>query len=192
VNVAILLAAGSGTRFGSQKLLAHLPNGERVVEASARRLLSCFPRVVAVVGDAGGVRASLEELGCEIIVNPRAAEGMGTSLACGVAHTRDAASWLIALGDMPFLRQDTVAGIQAAGEIATHIVVPQYNQLRGHPVRFPAALGEDLMALNGDRGARALFEKHASRLLVWPTDDSGVLADIDTPDDLANMASGRG
>jgi molybdenum cofactor cytidylyltransferase len=192
VSVSILLAAGSGTRFGSQKLLARLPNGEYVVEASARRLLGCCPRVVAVVGVENGVRACLEDLGCEVIVNPRAAEGMGTSLACGVTQTRDAASWLIALGDMPFIRSETLAGIQSAGRIDEHIVVPQFNRLRGHPVRFPAAVAEDLLAMTGDRGARALFEKHASRLLVWPTEDSGVLADIDTPDDLAGVANGRG
>lgn len=192
MNVAILLAAGSGTRFGSQKLLAHLPQGERVVEATARRLLESFTRVVAVTGTDNGVRTCLHEAGCEVIVNSRAALGMGTSLACGVAHTREAASWLIALGDMPFIRSGTLAGIQSAGRIDAHIVVPQFNQLRGHPVRFPAAVAEDLLALNGDRGARALFEKHASRLLVWPTDDSGVLADIDTPDDLAGVANGRG
>jgi molybdenum cofactor cytidylyltransferase len=191
-TTAILLAAGSGTRFGSQKLLARLPEGKRIVEASARRLLAQYERVVAVTGEDDEVRACLAEAGCDVVVNPHATEGMGTSLACGVAHARDSASWLIALADMPFVRQETLAGIQAAGQIDTHIVVPQFNQLRGHPVRFPAAVAEDLLALKGDRGARALFERRASRLLVWETDDSGVLADIDTLDDLARVANGRG
>lgn len=192
MSVVILLAAGSGTRFGSQKLLARLSHGERVVESSARRLLEQFPRVVAVTGADPEVRDCLSALGCDVVTNPRAAEGMGTSLAFGVAHARDAASWLIAMGDMPFLESRTLAGIEAAGHIDEHIVVPQFNQLRGHPVRFPAAVAADLMVLEGDRGARALFQRHAARLLVWNTDDSGVLADIDTPEDLARVADRRG
>lgn len=191
MSVAILLAAGASTRFGSQKLLARLAYGECIVEAAAKKLLAQFPRVVAVTGADPAVHECLRGAGCEVVVNPRTIEGMGTSLALGVSRARDAASWMIALGDMPFIAPETLAGIEAAGRIEEHIVVPQFNQLRGHPVRFPAAVGDDLIALQADRGARDLFQRHARRLLVWETRDSGVLADIDTPEDLAGVAERR-
>jgi molybdenum cofactor cytidylyltransferase len=190
MSVVILLAAGSARRFGSQKLLARLPDGTCVVEAAAKKLTSRFSRVVAIVGNDVLVRDRLEKTGCETCVNPRAAEGMGTSLALGVAQAADAESWLIALGDMPFVQPETLDAIECAGRIGEHIVVPRFGQLRGHPVRFPAAVREELLALEGDSGARALLARHSARVLVLPTEDRGVVADIDTPDDLFRSVPG--
>ncbi|MBL8519217.1 MAG: nucleotidyltransferase family protein [Betaproteobacteria bacterium] len=196
MSTAILLAAGSARRFGSQKLLARLPEGVCVIEATARKLLATTPRVVAVVGADQGVGRLLDAIGCEVVVNPRATEGMGTSIACGVAQAPDAASWLIALGDMPFAQVATLGALLREGIESEHIVVPEHAGRRGHPVRFPGCVGDELRALGGDQGARRVLERHVDRTLVLRVDDPGVLADIDTPADLpvapGAVAEGRG
>lgn len=184
VIVGILLAAGSARRFGSQKLLARLPDGRRVVEVSAENLRAAVDRVIAVTRDDRELMRVLEGCGCEVIVNPRANEGLGSSIATGVAASRDATGWLIALGDMPFLLPATIANIAATLKRDGGIVVPTHRGQRGHPVAFSAAFGSDLEDLGGDTGARGLIANRPDAVALLPVEDQGVLADVDTPDDL--------
>ncbi|HEX4858697.1 MAG TPA: nucleotidyltransferase family protein [Usitatibacteraceae bacterium] len=192
---AILLAAGAARRFGAQKLLQVLPDRRLVVEAAARPLVAACGRVIAVTRDDPAVMHVLRAVGCEIVVNERAEEGMGTSIAAGVASMIDCGEqcegWLVALGDMPFIKPATLDALLGAGEAKTHIVVPVFNALRGHPVRFPGLLSDELAALHGDRGARQLIDRHRERLIALPVDDSGVVADIDTPEDFARLLAQR-
>jgi molybdenum cofactor cytidylyltransferase len=182
---AILLAAGSARRFGSQKLLARVADGRHVVEVAAKTLAAAAGKVIAVTGGDQLLIRVLEDCGCQVVVNAEAEEGMGTSIAAGVRASRDAAAWLIALGDMPFIRAGTIARVLAALDDDHGIVIPTFNGRRGHPVAFDGGFGGELTALRGDRGARGLVAAHAHRLRLLPGDDAGVLADIDRADDLA-------
>ncbi len=88
---AILLAAGRGTRFGADKLLHSLADGTPMALAAARNLKAAIPNVLAVVnGENLELMALLEEMGVGVSVSPNAAQGMGASLAWGVAHSRQA------------------------------------------------------------------------------------------------------
>jgi molybdenum cofactor cytidylyltransferase len=183
----ILLAAGRGRRFDPEgrrnKLLQQLAGGEPVVAASARRLLSCVPRVVAVVPpDDGGVADILRALGCEVSVCPDADTGMGASLVHAVRHSLPAAGWLVALGDMPFVQASTLDALRDAVEEGAGIAVPVHGGRRGNPVAFGASHRDALLALGGDQGARRLLQAHPVRELE--VDDPGILRDIDTPSDL--------
>ena len=83
--VGILLAAGSATRFGSDKLLYPLPDGQPIAVASARNLIAAVPRVIAVVRPhAPELEDALRAAGAEVTVCERAAEGMGVTLAHAV------------------------------------------------------------------------------------------------------------
>jgi molybdenum cofactor cytidylyltransferase len=184
----ILLAAGRGRRFdptgGRNKLLQRLPGGEPVVAASARTLLSVFPRTVAVVPpEDGGVAALLRDLGCEVTVCPDADAGMGLSLAHAVRHAWPAAGWLVALGDMPYLDPATLRALRAALEEGAGIAVPVLDGRRGNPVGFGAEHGEALQACSGDQGARRLLMSCPVREVV--VRDPGILRDVDSPADLA-------
>ena len=181
---AILLAAGSAKRFGSQKLLARLPDGRYVVEAAAKNLLAGAGSVLAVTGADVQLKRVLENCGCQVVVNADAEKGMGTSIAAGLQASSGAAGWLIALGDMPYVRPDTIVSILNALNDDNGIVIPTFDGLRGHPVAFAGGFGDELMALQGDHGARIVVAAHPDRIRLLPVDDAGVLADIDTPDDL--------
>lgn len=185
---AILLCAGSARRFGSQKLLARLPDGRYIVEAAAQNLLAGAGHVIAVTDDNVQLKRVLTECGCQVIVNTQAKEGMGTSIAAGVVAnagaSADEGAWLIALGDMPYLRPDTIVRILNALNASNGIVVPTFEDMRGHPVAFAGSFGSELSALQGDVGARSVVLAHADRVQLLAVEDAGVIADIDTPEDL--------
>ena len=183
----ILLAAGRGRRVdpsgARNKLLQRLPDGELVAAASARRLLAVFPRVVAVVPpDDGGVADALRALGCELTVCPDADSGMGRSLAHAVRHALPSEGWLVALGDMPFIQESTLAALRGALEEGAGIAVPVFGGRRGNPVAFGAQHLDALLASSGDQGARRLLAAHP---VIEVAGDPGILRDIDTPADLA-------
>ena len=184
--VAILLAAGAGSRFGGEKLLHPLEDGVAIAAHSARNLLAVLPDVIAVVrwGDFP-LYDMLEQEGCQVTMFRDAARGMGASLAHGVAQARAADGWVIALGDMPRIAPATIKKVVEALEAGTLIAAPACKGERGHPVGFGAALRDELTALGGDQGARELFQRHRDSLQLIECDDPGVLYDIDRKADLA-------
>lgn len=183
--VAILLAAGQARRFGSQKLLAPLPlSGKSVIETAAANLLAGAGRVIAVTARDERLMHVLEQAGCEVVVNDRAREGMATSIIAGVRASEDASGWLIALGDMPYVEAATIGKVKAALEEGADIAVPRHRSQRGHPVGFSAKYRQALCALTGDKGAKAIIDVNLTTVTWVGTTDSGVLVDIDTPEDV--------
>lgn len=186
--VGILLAAGRGSRFdpsGAQnKLLQAWPGAPgSVVGASAANLLGALPRVVAVVRPGtGAVADELENLGCEVVTCAQADTGMAASLACALEQAADAQGWIVALGDMPRVRADTIASIAAALAQGAGIAAPMYHGQRGNPVGFGRQHLPQLLALEGDQGARGILKQYPVQAV--DVDDAGILQDIDTPGDL--------
>lgn len=182
----ILLAAGAGTRFGGDKLLFPLADGTPIGLQAARNLLDGVDHGIAVVRPSDRRLADLlEEEGLRVVFCPDAQVGMGTSLAFGVAAAQYANGWLIALADMPFIRNDTISGIAGLLRAGAPIAAPQYQGRRGHPVGFSRTFFHELSRLNGDQGARALLAAHAGQIQVLDCEDPGIFADIDMPTDLS-------
>jgi len=179
--VGLLLAAGQGTRFGGNKLLHPLADGTPMVLASARRLHAVLADTIAVVTDVveGHVARLLAQEGLRLVCNADAREGIGKSIACGVAASRDAGGWVIALGDMPFVPQSVVQAVAARLAQGADIVAPVCHGQRGHPVGFSARHGEALMRLHADEGARGIIAAHRHTLELIEVEDQGVLLDID-------------
>jgi molybdenum cofactor cytidylyltransferase len=186
--VGILLAAGRGRRFdpsGSRnKLLERLPDGELVVAASARKLLAVLSRVIAVVPpDDGGVADALRALGCEVTVCLDADTGMAASLVHALRHSLPTATgWLVVLGDMPFVRPQTIHALSGALGNGAGIAVPVMDGRRGNPVAFGALHLPALLALHGDQGARGILKSQPVTEVA--VDDPGIFRDIDTSADL--------
>jgi molybdenum cofactor cytidylyltransferase len=184
--VAILLAAGAGTRFGGEKLLHPLDDGVAIAAHAARNLLAVTPDVIAVVrwGDFP-LYDMLEQEGCQVTMFQGAARGMGASLAHGVGQARSADGWVVALADMPRVPPDIIKKIIAALEGGALVVAPVFREERGHPVGFGAALREELLALDGDLGARAVVDRHSDSVKLIECDDPGILFDVDRKSDIA-------
>lgn len=186
--VAILLAAGAGTRFGGGKLLHPLADGVAIAAHAARNLRAAGFDVFAVVrpGDFP-LSEMLEQEGCYVTPCADAACGMGHSLAHGVSAARDATGWIVALADMPRIRPETIRSVAHAVSEGALISAPVYKGERGHPVTFSGALRPELLALAGDSGARAVLERHRGEIRLVECDDPGTMLDVDAHADLERL-----
>ncbi|AZF06860.1 NTP transferase domain-containing protein [Pseudomonas sp. R5-89-07] len=184
---AIVLAAGQGSRFRAaagadrDKLLAECVGLDGVTRSVIEQVLVNLPasvteRWVVTSPDREPVVRLAQAHGCKVLLLQSA--GMGDSIAAAVAASGLAQGWLVVLGDMPFIRTNSIEQVINALE-AGGISVPVHAGEHGHPVAFDRALGTDLMALTGDRGAKRLFAR------AWvsevPLEDGGVLWDVDVP-----------
>ena len=185
----ILLAAGAGKRFGGGKLKQVLPNGRAICVASARNLAAAVDQVIAVVrpGDDATRALLTAEPNLLIVVCERAEEGMGHSLAAAVAASPIDSNWIIALGDMPLVKPDTIRAVANAIAQGAAFAMPVYQGQRGHPVGIHSKFRPDLLALKGDAGARAIIAAHKSEVQLIATQDPGILIDVDTAADYQKL-----
>ncbi|MGB4063094.1 MAG: nucleotidyltransferase family protein [Azonexus sp.] len=188
--VGILLAAGSSRRFGADKRLHPLPDGTPMAFASARNLAAVCARAIVVIRpDDTALAALLEAEGLETIVCNAAEQGMGHSLASGVAASKDAAGWLIALADMPYIQPASYHAVVHALQDGAGMARPVFAGKMGHPVGFAADHFAALLALTGDQGGKAILYADPASLVLCPVDDPGVLKDIDVPQQIEATGS---
>jgi molybdenum cofactor cytidylyltransferase len=187
--VGVLLAAGSGSRFGGDKLQATLDDGRMMASVALSNLAKAVDLVVAVVRPEDDVLfASLGREGAHVCRCDRAADGMGASLACGVRASLvlypAARGWIVALADMPWISAETISRVMEELKRGAALAAPIHGGKRGHPVGFAARFGGELAALAADEGARTLLRNNEQQMVLFDTDDAGVLRDVDTPQDL--------
>ena len=183
--LGILLAAGSGSRFGGAKLLAALDDGAMIGERALANLTAGVDAVLAVVrpGDDALAR-SMAHGGARVTVCANAADGMGESLAWGVRAAPVVKGWVVALADMPWTTSETIARIADALRGGALLAAPSHRGVRGHPVAISARYFSDLCALSGDEGAKRVLTANAESLTLIETDDPGVVRDVDLRSDL--------
>jgi molybdenum cofactor cytidylyltransferase len=195
---ALLLCGGASRRFGSNKLLMAIPGEEERGSIVARAAVNLregaggTPLALVPLG-ANRLREALEGVGCEVVESDRTQRGMGASLAAAVAASDRADGWIVALGDMPLVTPATIRALRdllAEGALLA-APVARASGARGHPVAFSAALRAELLALDGDVGARGIVERHRDELRILPTEDPGIVIDLDTPAQLSALAAER-
>jgi molybdenum cofactor cytidylyltransferase len=192
---AIVLAAGRSTRMGAgNKLLADVAGKPMVRHAVEAALESQARPVLVVTGhQADDVRAALAGLDVTFVANPDFAQGLSSSLKAGIrAIPADATGSLVLLGDMPRIGAPHLDAMIAAfaSDASLPIVVPVHEGRRGNPVLWPADLFSEMLALEGDAGARSLLARHAHRVREIDLGTDAVLMDVDTPDALARLRGG--
>lgn len=186
---AVLLAAGASQRFGEENKLLTEIEGTALVRRVAQRLAaSRVAGIVAVTGfEADRIREALTGLDVEFAENHEFADGLASSIKCGVAALpRDAAGVMIVLGDMPGVSQAHLDGlITVFEEDREKIVYPEREDgTQGNPVIWPARYFTELQQLTGDAGAKQLISLHEKAARPVPISSDEALGDIDTPGDL--------
>ena len=182
---AVVLAAGTSSRYGdANKLLADLDGGPVVARSVRTYLGADVDPVVVVVGhEAERVRAALPE-GVHVVHNPDYAAGQASSVRAGIAAVADADAAVVGLGDMPFVRAETVTTLVRAFRAgAGDPLAAAVDGHRGNPVCFGAPWFDDLRDVDGDVGGREILSTAPDAALV-ETDDPGVRRDVDRPTDL--------
>lgn len=187
----VLLAAGTGSRFGdANKLLATL-DGEPLVRHAARTLVAAgLDPLVAVLGhDADRVATALDGLPFRIVRNDAYRQGQATSVRIGVEALAndDVDAAVFALGDMPCVDAESVrALVETYGRTEWTALAAAFEGERGNPVLFDRRHFAALAGVSGDRGGRAILREGDASALV-ETGDPGVRRDVDTPADLADL-----
>jgi molybdenum cofactor cytidylyltransferase len=192
---AVVLAAGRSTRMGeANKLLADVGGKPMLRHAVEAAQASQAQQVLVVVGhQADEVRMALAGLDVALVANPDFATGLSSSLKAGIrALPQGAAGALVLLGDMPRVETAHLDAMIAAfaSQAENAIVVPVHQGRRGNPVLWPADLFAEMLALEGDVGARSLLARHAPRVREIDLGTDAILMDVDTPDALAQLRDG--
>ena len=196
--VGLVLAAGASRRMGPDRNKLILRIGDRPL---LRRVVDVFrdaevAPIFAVLGhQADAVEPTLGG-GIDVIRHEDWAEGMGSSIACGVSSieaTHHPDAFLLCVGDLPGLRASALRSVRdvfAREGNADSIVVPTFEGSDGHPVLFGRSHAKALAALQGDLGARKILEANASSVIRVPIADDGILSDVDTPEALGDWQDG--
>jgi molybdenum cofactor cytidylyltransferase len=187
---AIILAAGASARMGKPKQLLDW-EGRPLVRAAAEVALAAQldPLLVVVGGAQTQVAEALAGLPLRMIANPNYSDGQSTSLHAGItALGQDADAAVVLLGDQPFVTaaiiEQLVAEWQTSGAA---IIAPAYAGQRGNPVLFARSVFPELLAIQGDQGARGVLAADRTRVRLVTFDDPRPLTDIDTPEDYKRL-----
>lgn len=186
---AVVLAAGSGSRFGGAKQLAEL-DGIPLLEHALRAVeaVPAIDRIVVVLGArADEIRAGVDFGRAEPVVCADWDEGQAASLRCGIAAVADADAAVLMLGDMPRITPEVIGRFAELAAEHGHVARARavYDGMPGHPV----VLGRDyfgrIAALRGDIGARDVLKA----IGAYPVECSHLCsaADVDTPEALAEL-----
>ena len=179
----VILAAGRSTRFGSQKMIHCLFDGKTILQTSIDQYQKVFSNVTVVISNDSTLERSLKGSNVNIVVAKNADKGMSQSLIEGIQDQINADAWLIALGDMPYIKTDTLEKL-ISQSTKNNIVVPVCDGRRGNPVIFGCGFQSKILALEGDVGAKRVIDVNQSRALKVQVDDEGVFHDIDRTEDI--------
>jgi molybdenum cofactor cytidylyltransferase len=174
----LILAAGEGTRFGTQpKLLAEL-DGRPLLEhaITAQCAVPELERVVVVLGaHAAQLLERIDFRRGEPIVCERWSEGQSASLQFGAAHLEGAHKVIVTLGDEPRVTASMIGRmVSEPGGVRAC-----FGGRPGHPVVLGPEQLAALASLTGDRGAQTLL---SGRTIDFSA--LGSVRDVDTPEDL--------
>lgn len=183
---AIVLAAGGSTRMGRPKLALPVRGVPMIRRAAQAALESGCGEAVVVLGTHGDLyRALLDGLRIRMVENPEPGEGMGSSIRVGVeAISQDADGAVILLADQPFVTSSTIDRLIDAAAAGARIAASAYCATIGPPAYFHRGLFPELLALEGDRGARSVILAHPGEVVTVPLPEADA-TDVDTRDDLS-------
>jgi len=187
---AIVLAAGAGSRFGGEKLLARF-GGRALIKATLDGLRGApVDETIVVVGTEGErLRSVSTAHGARVVENRDWAEGMSTSVRAGLdACSPGSRAAVVVLADQPLVGAGAVGRLVEAFEDGARVAVATYG---GEP-RNPALIAREIWPLlgremSGDRGARAVLARHPELVTEVPCDDVADPADVDTVEDLRRL-----
>jgi molybdenum cofactor cytidylyltransferase len=185
----VVLAAGRSSRMGGpNKLLAEI-GGKPLVRIVVDAVLASRARPVVVVTghQRDKVEAALAGLPVKFVHNPHFADGLGTSLKAGIAALpAEADGAIVCLGDMPQVDAALIDRLIGAfdPDHGALVVLPTIDGKRGNPVVWSRRFFPDLMAVEGDVGARYLIGRYTEAVAEVPLTGTAALTDVDTPEAL--------
>ena len=196
---AVLLAAGSGSRFGGRKLLAPFfgrPLIQRAIDAAcASRALSC---ILVLGADAEAIVDCADTRRCAIVRNDDWREGIAASVRAGARFAAESDACIFMLADQPFVTSDDIDALLCSADLygrpgrpGPPIVALRAGKTWGAPVLFPRRDFAALAELHGDTGAKAYAESQRRRLRFVAAIDERAFRDVDSQSDLRALVKSR-
>lgn len=182
----LVMAAGSGSRFGRNKLEA-VVDGKTLLQRALEAVPAEEFARVTVVTQYDAAAALARRFGFDVVRNDRPQDGLSRTVRLGTEAMADCDAILYQVADQPLLERDTVRR-----EIAffranpAYIVGLAHNGVRGNPCIFPRRFFPELTALAGDVGGNAVIRAHPEALLLYET-AAAELRDVDTVEALASL-----
>lgn len=200
----VVLAAGASERMGEPKQLLRY-GGETLLRRAVRAALDsrCRPAVVVLgarsellIDEAAGARVE-EGDGARVVVNQGWAEGMASSIRCGLNAIEEETQGrmdasVFMLCDQPFVTGEVVNRLLEAYETKRPpLVASEYpsgvERTLGVPALFSRTLFQELLELRGDEGARRVIRRHASEAVTVAVPEA--VFDVDTREDYMLLQS---
>lgn len=187
---AIVLAAGLSRRMtapghpGRNKLL--LPYNGRPLLERVLKLAASFDFFQHILVTTPEIAAKVDlPTAFQVVCNPTPQKGQSASLRLGT-QAASGEGYLFFVGDQPLLDRQTVENVLAAAG-PENIVYPVCDGRPGNPVFFGSAYREELLAVQGDAGGRALREKYPQCCVPVQASSALALLDIDTYEDYLRL-----
>jgi molybdenum cofactor cytidylyltransferase len=183
---AVVLAAGASKRLGRPKQTLVL-DGQTLVERAARVAMRAgLSPVIVVVRPMAEFTSALRKIGCVVVPNDQADEGMAASIRAGVLEAMGTNGLVIMTCDQIAVSVEHLRALYVESERMTGSL---YAGRIGIPAYFPATRYAELMELHGDSGARTMLHG------VTTVQDEALALDVDTEADwdraLAFLATQR-
>jgi molybdenum cofactor cytidylyltransferase len=182
---ALILAGGLSQRMGRPKPLLRFSDDRTFLDQIVSVLRSSqVDRITVVLGaHAGLVHQSTDLSGVRVVVNEAYEKGQLSSLIAGLQSLPpDSEAILLCLVDSPFLTPETINRLIAAfRETGRPIVIPVFQERRGHPTLFGAALFQTLIDAPVEEGAKYVVHTNRNKIVELDVPDGGVTISIDTP-----------
>ena len=176
-TVVAVLAAGLSRRLGRPKQLLDFRGLPLIRNAALTALGAGCDETIVI----GSFPEALAGLPVTMIDNPDAAEGMSSSIRMAVRHA-DGARILLMLCDQPLITSQHLRALLATN---ARIVATAYTGILGVPAVFAPELADELLALRGDAGARAVIHAHRDEVVALECEAAAI--DIDTAADYEQL-----
>jgi molybdenum cofactor cytidylyltransferase len=192
----VILAAGESSRMGRDKALLSW-HGQTFLSAAIDRLKPFTQLVIVVAGtNAELLKPEIYARGAFLVVNPEPERGQFSSLQDGLHDVlnrgRDAA--IVTLVDRPPAKPETITTLLKTFERNFDLnngkwaAVPEYNGKHGHPIVIGREMIEVFLRADPKSTARDVEHSNQEHIDYVPVDDPNVIANINTPEDYANLA----
>jgi molybdenum cofactor cytidylyltransferase len=183
---AIVLAGGESRRMGTPKMLLPFRGSTMLGRVIDNVTASRIDHTLVVLGvEKDRIGELLNKRPVRVCYNANYIEGMLSSVKCGIKHLpENCRAFLVFQGDQPLILPSTTDKlIDAYLESGKGIMMPVYNNRKGHPLLIDSRFIANVEQLDNNHGLRALAEKMPGEVSAIDVDDPGILRDFDTPED---------
>jgi molybdenum cofactor cytidylyltransferase len=182
----LILAAGESSRMGQDKALLTYRGRTFLGTIIAALREAGVERVAAVLGHhAEEIQRGVKLEDVEVVINPEYRRGQTSSLQVGLRalDSPNLEAIVLCLVDHPLISADTVRRLVASfRQSGTPVVIPSYQNQRGHPVAIGRSLFEELLRLSPEEGANTVIRKYRDATQLVEVNDPGILLDVDDPE----------